>query len=108
MGILLVYDVTDERSFNSMLSSPISVFFPCSQSSDIRTWHANIEQHASEGVNKILIGNKSDWVEKKAVTEEQGRDLANEFGIRFLETSAKVNEGVEEAFFTLARYSFLS
>ena len=71
---------------------------------DIRTWHANIEQHASEGVNKILIGNKSDWVEKKAVTEEQGRELANEFGIRFLETSAKVNDGVEEAFFTLARY----
>jgi len=73
-------------------------------SADIRTWHANIEQHASEGVNKILIGNKSDWVDKKAVTEEQGRELANELGIKFMETSAKVNEGVEEAFFTLARY----
>jgi Ras-related protein Rab-8A len=71
--------------------------------SDIRTWHANIEQHASEGVNKILIGNKSDWTDKKAVTEEQGRELANELGIKFMETSAKVNEGVEEAFFTLAR-----
>ena len=71
---------------------------------DIRTWHANIEQHASEGVNKILIGNKCDWTEKKVVTAEQGQQLANEFGVRFLETSAKVNEGVEEAFFTLARY----
>jgi hypothetical protein len=70
---------------------------------DIRTWHSNIEQHASEGVNKILIGNKSDWTDKKAVTEEQGRALAEEFGIKFMETSAKVNEGVEEAFFTLAR-----
>ena len=30
---------------------------------DIRTWHANIEQHASEGVNKILIGNKCDWTD---------------------------------------------
>jgi Ras-related protein Rab-8A len=50
-----------------------------------------------------LIGNKSDWVDKKAVTEEQGRELANEFGIKFMETSAKINEGVEEAFFTLAR-----
>lgn len=70
---------------------------------DIRTWHANIEQHASEGVNKILIGNKSDWTDKRAVTEEQGRQLAEELGIRFMETSAKVNEGVEEAFFTLAR-----
>ena len=70
---------------------------------DIRTWHANIEQHASEGVNKILIGNKSDWTDKRAVTEEQGRQLAEELGIRFMETSAKINEGVEEAFFTLAR-----
>lgn len=34
---------------------------------------------------------------------EQGRELAEEFGIRFMETSAKVNEGVEDAFFTLAR-----
>lgn len=144
MGILLVYDVTDEKSFNSA-----SIFrflhytdFPCcrrfrisSQLSrpifrqpynmtwllthtgpqlmpdidpspllDIRTWHSNIEQHASEGVNKILIGNKCDWNDKRAVTVQQGRELADEFGLRFLETSAKANEGVEEAFFTLARW----
>jgi len=86
MGILLVYDVTDERSFNN-----------------IRTWHSNIEQHASEGVNKILIGNKSDWSDKRTVTVEQGQELANELGVKFMETSAKVNEGVEDAFFTLAR-----
>ena len=79
---------------------------PRTAHADIRTWHANIEQHASEGVNKILIGNKSDWSEKRAVTEEQGRELANELGIKFMETSAKVNEGVEEAFFTLARSVF--
>lgn len=86
MGILLVYDVTDERSFNN-----------------IRNWFSNIEQHASEGVNKILIGNKCDWVEKKAITKEQGQELADEFGIKFLETSAKANINVEDAFFTLAR-----
>lgn len=32
---------------------------------DIRNWIRNIEQHASEGVNKILIGNKSDMLDKK-------------------------------------------
>jgi len=85
MGILLVYDVTDERSFNN-----------------IRNWHANVGQHASEGVNKILIGNKSDWTDKRAVTEEQGRALAEELEMKFMETSAKANEGVEEAFFALA------
>ena len=54
-------------------------------------------------MNKILIGNKSDWTDKRAVSEEEGRELAEELGIKFIETSAKINEGVEEAFFTLAR-----
>jgi Ras-related protein Rab-8A len=76
-----------------------SIFTPA----DIKTWHSNIEQHASEGVNKILIGNKCDWEEKRVVSLEAGRQLADELGLRFLETSAKANEGVEDAFFTLAR-----
>lgn len=43
--------------------------------------------------------------DEREVTEEQARELANELGINlFMETSAKVNEGVEEAFFTLARF----
>jgi Ras-related protein Rab-8A len=54
-------------------------------------------------VNKVLIGNKSDWTDKRAVSEEDGRQLAEELGIKFIETSAKINEGVEDAFFTLAR-----
>lgn len=70
---------------------------------DIRTWHSNIEQHASDGVNKILVGNKCDWEEKRAITSEAGRELAEELGVKFMETSAKVNLGVEDAFFTLAR-----
>ncbi|KAI8902489.1 ras family-domain-containing protein [Globomyces pollinis-pini] len=86
MGILLTYDVTDERSFNN-----------------IRNWIRNIEQHASEGVNKILIGNKCDMLDKKVITKEQGQQLADEYGIKFMECSAKSNIGVEEAFFNLAR-----
>ena len=110
MGILLVYDVTDQRSFDSEFSRSTSSivssqFLP---PLDIRTWHSNIEQHASEGVNKILIGNKSDWNDKRVITEQQGRELAQELGVQFMETSAKVNEGVEEAFFTLARYLSMS
>ncbi|KYG50152.1 hypothetical protein M433DRAFT_170737 [Acidomyces richmondensis BFW] len=92
MGILLVYDVTDERSFNS-------VYFP---PHDIRTWFSNVEQHATEGVNKILIGNKCDWEEKRAVSTEQGQALADELGIPFMEVSAKSNINVEKAFFSLA------
>ncbi|KAI9836084.1 MAG: GTPase Ypt2 [Sarea resinae] len=69
---------------------------------DIRTWFANVEQHATEGVNKILIGNKCDWEEKRAVSTEQGQRLADELGIPFMEVSAKSNINVEEAFYSLA------
>jgi GTPase SAR1 family protein len=69
---------------------------------DIRTWFSNVEQHASEGVNKILIGNKCDWEEKRAISTEQGQALADELGIPFLEVSAKSNINVESAFFSLA------
>ncbi|RIB02979.1 cryptosporidium Parvum small Gtpase Rab1a [Gigaspora rosea] len=57
-----------------------------------------------EHVNKILIGNKCDWVEEKVITKQQGQALADEFGIKFLEVSAKANINVEEVFFTLVRY----
>uniref|UniRef100_A0A452Z9X7 Ras-related protein ARA-3 n=1 Tax=Aegilops tauschii subsp. strangulata TaxID=200361 RepID=A0A452Z9X7_AEGTS len=81
MGILLVYDVTDESSFNN-----------------IRNWIRNIEQHASDNVNKILIGNKADMDESK-----RGQALADEYGIKFFETSAKTNLNVEQVFFSIAR-----
>ncbi|THH11371.1 hypothetical protein EW145_g711 [Phellinidium pouzarii] len=86
MGILLVYDVTDNKSFEN-----------------IHTWFSNVEQHASEGVDKILVGNKSDWEDKRVVKTEEGMQKAKELGIEFIETSAKENKEVESAFFNLAR-----
>ena len=69
---------------------------------DIRTWFSNVEQHATEGVNKILIGNKCDWEEKRAVSTERGQQLADELGIPFLEVSAKSNINIDKAFYSLA------
>ena len=60
---------------------------------DIRNWMRNIEQHASEGVNKILIGNKADMLDKKIISKDQGQALADEYGIKFIECSAKSNIG---------------
>ncbi|KAL6749451.1 Rab8/RabE-family small GTPase [Haematococcus lacustris] len=86
MGILLVYDITDEASFNN-----------------IRNWMRNIEQHASDTVNKILVGNKSDMAEeKRAVPYSRGKALADEYRIQFFETSAKENVNVEEVFTAIA------
>ncbi|KAK6146944.1 hypothetical protein DH2020_017856 [Rehmannia glutinosa] len=101
MGILLVYDVTDESSFNSNHSSFRIDFILFS---DIRNWIRNIEQHASDNVNKILVGNKADMDEsKRAIPTSKGQALADEYGIKFFETSAKTNMNVEEVFFSIAR-----
>ncbi|KAJ4908864.1 Ras-related protein RABE1d [Raphanus sativus] len=87
MGILLVYDVTDESSFNN-----------------IRNWMKNIEQHASDNVNKILVGNKADMDEsKRAIPTAKGQALADEYGIKFFETSAKTNLNVESVFLSIAK-----
>jgi hypothetical protein len=54
---------------------------------DIRNWIRNIELHASDNVNKILVGNKADMDEsKRAVPTAKGQALADEFGIKFFET----------------------
>ncbi|MFH4983027.1 hypothetical protein AB6A40_009736 [Gnathostoma spinigerum] len=86
MGIMLVYDITNEKSFEN-----------------IKNWIRNIEEHASSDVEKMIIGNKCDMEERRQVSRDRGEHLAIEYGTKFLETSAKANINVEEAFFTLAR-----
>lgn len=73
MGILLVYDVTDESSFNSihhtcashLLTECKYIYIFLNWCVDIRNWIRNIEQHASDNVNKILVGNKVDMDTKR-------------------------------------------
>ncbi|GAB6031879.1 Ras-protein Rab-8A [Chamberlinius hualienensis] len=86
MGILLVYDITNEKSFKN-----------------IKNWIRNIEEHASADVEKMILGNKCDMNDRRQVSKEKGEQLAIEYGIKFMETSAKAGINVEEAFFTLAR-----
>mmetsp|Transcript_12317 Transcript_12317/g.12718 ORF Transcript_12317/g.12718 Transcript_12317/m.12718 type:complete len:203 (+) Transcript_12317:61-669(+) len=84
-GIIVVYDVTDAESFNN-----------------VKQWLHEIDRYASENVNKLLVGNKSDLTSKRAVTFDQGKEFADSLGIEFLETSAKNATNVEKAFMTMA------
>ncbi|RZF39576.1 hypothetical protein LSTR_LSTR001097 [Laodelphax striatellus] len=85
MGIMLVYDITNEKSFENIVK-----------------WLRNIDEHANEDVEKMILGNKCDMDDKRAVSKERGEAIAREHGIRFMETSAKANINIEQAFNELA------
>ena len=85
-GIIIVYDVTDQDSFNN-----------------VKTWLHEIDRYANENVVKLLVGNKADLTAKKVVSYETAKEFADSLGIEFVETSAKNSTNVETAFMTMAR-----
>ena len=85
-GILLLYDVTDKESFKNLSN-----------------WLIEIEKNASKNILRILIGNKCDLEDKRLITHAQGKEFADTYGLKFIETSAKKNLNVSEAFETLGR-----
>ena len=84
-GIIVVYDTTDSDTFEH-----------------VKTWLHEIDRYASENVNKLLVGNKSDLTSKRQVETDAAKEFASSVTIPFLETSAKNATNVEDAFMTMA------
>ena len=80
-GIVLVYDVTDEASYEK-----------------IRDWMEQILSNTQqEEIGLVLLGNKCD-MEPRVVTEDMGKKMAEELKISYYETSALNGQGIKEAF----------
>ena len=85
-GIVLIYDVTDDASFEK-----------------IRDWMEQILSNTKrEDIGLVLLGNKCD-MEPRSVTEEQGIKMAEELKVSYFETSALTGQGIKEAFDELTR-----
>ncbi|KAG2460928.1 RB39B protein, partial [Polypterus senegalus] len=81
-GGLIVFDITNRSSFES-----------------VREWHKEVSAHVQpHKVILMLVGHKSDLEEERTVTREEGEKLAASLGLPYIETSAKTNSNVVEAF----------
>ena len=85
-GFILVYAIDTPLSFKNVVK-----------------FHAQAKRCASGDPVFILAGNKCDMENDRAVTVEEGKDLASNLKCQFFETSAKLNKNVDELFTTLVK-----
>ncbi|GAB0089764.1 ras-related protein Rab-27A [Sergentomyia squamirostris] len=81
MGFLLIFDLTNERSFL-----------------EVQNWIEQLKFHAyCEAPDIVLCGNKCDLEHLRVVSEARARQFADRHGLPYLETSASTGHNVEKA-----------
>ncbi|XP_063983673.1 ras-related protein Rab-37 isoform X2 [Diachasmimorpha longicaudata] len=85
-ALLLLYDVTNKTSYDN-----------------IRAWLGEIREYAQNDVVIMLLGNKADCGPERMVKKEDGKRLADEYDVPFMETSARTGANVELAFLAIAK-----
>jgi len=84
VGAFIIYDILNRESFNN-----------------IDFWISKVEELSGD-VPFMIIGNKVDRKEEREVQIEEAKEKAKQYRIEYLETSAKLNENVNEAFESLS------
>ena len=85
-AIVIVFDITDKDSFEH-----------------VKIWMQDIDKFAKQGVMRILVGNKCDLEHQRAVTKNEGNEMALKYGIKYLETSVKDTINIENLFVDTAK-----
>jgi small GTP-binding protein len=84
-AILLLYDVTNDKSFEGT-----------------SYWVDDLREIIGTPFG-ILVGNKIDLTKERVISQEQGKELAANFSLDYMETSAKTGDNIEELFGLLTR-----
>eukprot|EP00010_Vexillifera_abyssalis_P004402 CAMPEP_0201553144 /NCGR_PEP_ID=MMETSP0173_2-20130828/19469_1 /ASSEMBLY_ACC=CAM_ASM_000268 /TAXON_ID=218659 /ORGANISM="Vexillifera sp., Strain DIVA3 564/2" /LENGTH=225 /DNA_ID=CAMNT_0047963761 /DNA_START=68 /DNA_END=742 /DNA_ORIENTATION=+ len=85
-GIILVYDITRKESFLNL-----------------DHWFNEVAQYAPSNCFKMMVGNKCDIEAEREVDFASAKQFAEDKGVFFLETSAKNNHNIREAFTILSK-----
>ncbi|XP_033638794.1 ras and EF-hand domain-containing protein-like isoform X2 [Asterias rubens] len=88
-GIIIMYDINSEASFIN-----------------VRNWMNSVVESTSDGVVRMMIGNKTDLAEdnpeSRQIKEEVGASMAESYDCIFYEASAKSGQNIAEAFHRMA------
>lgn len=85
-GFVLCYDISNRPSFDHVIG-----------------WMRDIKTRAPPDCDIVLCGNKADLEGDRVVSTEEGKALAEEYGVEFFETSALTGGNVEGMFTALAK-----
>ena len=80
-GSLLVYDITNPKTFESL-----------------DKWLSDLKTNGEEKISIILVGNKTDLEDQRKISIEQGKEKAEFYKLAFIETSALNGDNIEKAF----------
>ena len=85
-GIIIVYDCTDQQSFDN-----------------VQRWLDKVDAQGCGDVSKLLVGNKCDLRTQQVIDCHVASQFAERLGMRFLEASAENATNVDEVFLTMTR-----
>jgi len=85
LGALVIYDLTNYESFEHLPQ-----------------WIEEIRTNIKNEIPLLLVGNKSDLTEQRAVNIEEINEFTEKFNLYYMETSAKTGDGVGDCFQVLA------
>ena len=88
-GCFIVYDISNEQSFES-----------------VEKWFEQVQKEGSKDVSIILVGNKCDLENERQVPKEKGEEKAKQLNIPFFETSALSNINIGDIFTVIAENIF--
>lgn len=85
-GAILVYDITDKASFQK-----------------VKDWVKELRKMLGSDICLVIAGNKVDLEKERNVSLDEAEKYAEQVGASHFNTSAKLNQNIEEVFFDLTR-----